>query len=880
MNYLHEHIWLGLYGHLMIILAFVGSFFAAVCYLLSLKNTFDLKTRQFWKQLGKVFFISMSIFAICAIAMLYYIMMNRYFEFHYVWKYTNHSMGLGYMISSFWSGQEGSLLLWVFWIIFFSFIVLHKNKNFEAPVMGSVSLALVFLFSMLLGVYIGDIRIGNSPFILIRELPENVGQPWTLMPDYLLQVEGFRDGMGLNPLLQNYWMVIHPPVLFSGFAASLFPFAFAMAGLWGERKKSWLKPARPWILVALFTLGAGILMGGAWAYEALSFGGFWAWDPVENASLVPWLVLLGAAHSVMVSLNRRKGIFMSFMFCILPFILVIYSSFLTRSGILGESSVHSFTENGLMPHLLAFLFLFIMLGTGSIIGRKKPLSLYLTINILLFIVLLFVGQSMHGIMLVLWLLLNIGFWVFAYDKYYLKDIPEDHWSSREFWMVAGVLILLISAFQITLSTSVPVINRLVGTSFDVFGDLARRNNFYALWQVPFAIIVLLMAGTAHLLKYKKTNEMKGVLPKIKVPVLISFIITIIIGFLVPGVRSIMYLVLLFVASFAVTANFGWLARIIKKNTVKAGAAISHLGFGLLIAGALISGAGKTPISQNGDAMDLQLLDESFLNNENIMIRKGDTLLMDRYFITYRGKFEKGVNIHYDVGYYKPTWDTQNNKLVPGDSLFTLYPFIQRNDRFGNVAEPDTRHYLTHDVFTYVKWADTQLHLHDGIDDDYMNEVTQVLTQGDKWKHDNMLISFEDIYLLSHQEEKKQLGIGPDDIVVQASFLITDVTDPNISDWVKPVFYIKDSVHVFIREDYSETFQSVFRIARLFPEPNTLMLSLQEREYLVMQALLFPGMKILWTGCIVMLAGMVVAIFGLNGRKKPKEKDKKKVLITR
>lgn len=125
-----------------------------------------------------------------------------------------------------------------------------------------------------------DVRVGSSPFLLIRELPENLGLPWTNLPDYLTMIPQFKDGRGLNPLLQNYWMVIHPPTLFFGFASTLIPFAFAIAGLWTKRYKEWMEPALPYTFFGIAVLGTGILMGGAWAYEALSFGGFWAWDPV------------------------------------------------------------------------------------------------------------------------------------------------------------------------------------------------------------------------------------------------------------------------------------------------------------------------------------------------------------------------------------------------------------------------------------------------------------------------------------------------------------------------------------------------------------------------------------------------------------------------
>jgi cytochrome c-type biogenesis protein CcmF len=160
----------------------------------------------------------------------------------------------------------------------------------------------VFLASMLLGLEFGHVKIGSNPFILLRNQADFINLPFVQMPDYLSKM---KDGRGLNPLLQNYWMVIHPPTLFLGFAATAIPFAFAMGGLLTNRVREWVKPALPWTFFAVGILGIGILMGGAWAYEALSFGGFWAWDPVENASLVPWLTLVGGAHVMLI--NKKNA---------------------------------------------------------------------------------------------------------------------------------------------------------------------------------------------------------------------------------------------------------------------------------------------------------------------------------------------------------------------------------------------------------------------------------------------------------------------------------------------------------------------------------------------------------------------------------------------
>ena len=135
------------------------------------------------------------------------------------------------------------------------------------------------------------------------------------------------------------------------------PFAYAVGALWRRDLTSWIQPVLPWAFFAVGILGAGILMGGAWAYEALSFGGFWAWDPVENSSLVPWMVLVAAAHLLLINRNRKQptALFSTVYLSILSFLLVLYSTFLTKSGVLGDTSVHSFVDSGILPQLLAYL---------------------------------------------------------------------------------------------------------------------------------------------------------------------------------------------------------------------------------------------------------------------------------------------------------------------------------------------------------------------------------------------------------------------------------------------------------------------------------------------------------------------------------------------
>ncbi len=266
---------------------------------------------------------------------------------------------------------------------------------------------------MILGVVIPglNVKIGSSPFILLRDAMRDA-------PIFAAQPEFVpKDGNGLNPLLQNYWMVIHPPTLFLGFASTLVPFSFCIAGLWLKKYRDWVRPALPWALFSGAILGLGILMGGYWAYETLNFGGYWNWDPVENAVYVPWLILIASIHTMITYKNSETALKASIVLVIAVFVLILYSTFLTRSGVLGDASVHSFTDLGLSGQLLIYLFFFTAVAV----------------------------------------VLSILRW---------KEIPstekEASVYSREFWIFIGALTLSLMSFQVLIPTSIPVWNKIVG----------------------------------------------------------------------------------------------------------------------------------------------------------------------------------------------------------------------------------------------------------------------------------------------------------------------------------------------------------------------------------------------------------------------------------
>ncbi|HYH15002.1 MAG TPA: cytochrome c biogenesis protein CcsA, partial [Flavisolibacter sp.] len=409
MDFIGEHLLPGKLGHFFVLLSFVASLAATVSYYFS-TTRLEESDKMRWRQLARIFFIAETVSVISIFAILFYIISNHLFEYKYAWQHSSKALEMKYLLSCFWEGQEGSFLLWSFWHCILGLVVIKKEKDWEAPVMAVVSFMQFCLATMIVGFTFFGQKIGSNPFTLLRNELE---APIFSRPDYLSLVQ---DGNDLNPLLQNYWMVIHPPVLFLGFAAVLFPFAYAIAGLWTKDYSGWIKPALPWSLFAAGVLGLGIMMGAAWAYESLNFGGYWAWDPVENASLVPWLVLVAGIHTMLIFKHTGHSLRATFLFILLSLLFVLYSTYLTRSGDLQETSVHAFTGDGITVwHLRAFVLAFVLPSIVLYIRRYKQLP------------------------------------------YIAK---EEETSSREFWMFIGSLVLFLSAATIICMTSLPVFNKI------------------------------------------------------------------------------------------------------------------------------------------------------------------------------------------------------------------------------------------------------------------------------------------------------------------------------------------------------------------------------------------------------------------------------------
>jgi cytochrome c-type biogenesis protein CcmF len=272
------------------------------------------------------------------------------FRYKYVAGYSNRELGVFYKVTGLWAGQTGSLVFWSLLLAFFGSVVVfqnrRRNREFMPYVAGTVLTVLAFFMVVVV--------FASNPF----------------------QVMGFvpPDGRGLNPQLQNYWMTIHPPTLYLGFTCFTIPFAFAVSALLSGRLDTrWITTTRRWTLLAWFFLTCGIIFGMMWAYVELGWGGYWFWDPVENASLLPWLTGTAFLHSVMIQEKRGMLKMWNVLLVISTFLLSIFATFLTRSGLI--ESVHSFAENTTIAYIfLGFLGALILASAGLVWWRRHAFA--------------------------------------------------------------------------------------------------------------------------------------------------------------------------------------------------------------------------------------------------------------------------------------------------------------------------------------------------------------------------------------------------------------------------------------------------------------------------------------------------------------------------
>lgn len=485
---------------------------------------------------GRRFFILSMVSVFGASALLLNNLLAHKFQYNYVWSYSSTDLPFSLLLSTFYAGQEGSFMLWALMTAIVGIFLMRYSmrQKIEAETMAMYGVILLFLFVML---------VVKSPFayiwethsdLLRRGLPPPPGTSYVVVDETLqLWAQIPFEGRGLNPLLQNYWMVLHPPMLFLGFVMMAVPYTFALAGLIKKDWHSWIAISMPWLVAGALILGVGIMMGGYWAYETLGWGGYWGWDPVENSSLVPWILSIALIHTAIVQRKNNSFVKTNFVVAILTFVSVIYSTFLTRSGVLAETSVHSFADPGMWAYwmLLGFLLLFLALGFGLLANRWRD----------------------------------------------LRNEPAEHnVLSREFALFSGAFVLVLSGILITVGTSAPLITSLLQGKAS-----AVEISYYVRTNLPIGIIIAALAGLSQFLLWQ-TTEKNSFLRASLWTGAVALIPTILVFQF--GWSNVGILLFVYFSSFALLANVRTAYKMFRENPAFLGGSLSHVGLAIMFLG--------------------------------------------------------------------------------------------------------------------------------------------------------------------------------------------------------------------------------------------------------------------------------------------------------
>ncbi len=833
MKFEGEHLLPGQLGHLLIVLAFVASLIATISFFKASRET-DIVQKNNWLTFGRIVFCLQIISVLAIFAIIYYICSHHYYEYMYAYKHASKELEPKYLLACIWEGQEGSFLLWTIWHSILGIFLMARSKEWEAPVMTVVSFAQFFLLMMILGIYIFDARIGNSPFTLTRNEGILDGAPvffdtetGLLKTDYLATLHR-AGGMGLNVLLRNYWMVIHPPVLFLGFASTIIPFAYAYAGIQTKRFGEWVKPAIPWALFSACVLGVGIMMGGKWAYESLSFGGYWAWDPVENASFVPWLILIAGLHTMVIYRSTGHSLRAAYLFSILCFVFILYSTFLTRTGVLGDTSVHAFTEAGNVIN--------IMIGSYVLAFTVPMLTLF-------------------------------------FRNY--KKIPaihkEEASSSREFWMFIGSLVLFLSALFIIAITSIPVYNKipLLNDLIVKFhgGKLAMPEDpefLYNKVMVLVAFILGLLSAIAQYFKYKGTAT-SYVIKKIAAPTLISILVTTLLIIFYPlnyDKQGPGFLVAIYIAFFAtiysVIANAAYIWTGLNGKLKSAGGSVAHLGFALMLVGIIISSSNKEVISKSlnefGTPVGIDPQTKKQDNpRENLTLIRQIPSKMGDYDVTYTGDStgHEKTRVFYALQFEKK--DPVTNKNIES---FKVEPDVYQMKDNTMSSNPDTKSYLNKDVFTYITAAINK----EKIEDTAHFNITE-LAEGDTAYYSQGMIILDKVVKNPNNEK---YHFKPTDVALMADLKITGKN--NMHYHASPLIHADE--FGIIQTDDTVYAQNLFVKFAGVSDDKKIKLGIKESanpiDYVTVKSYIFPYINLVWIGLIIMAIGIVMSMIKRAG----------------
>jgi cytochrome c-type biogenesis protein CcmF len=526
-----------LFGTIIVWIAIASVVGSTLAYLLAGVKTKTASQQAAWTRAGRILFIVSVASVIAVFADLGTLLVTHRFDCKYVYEHSARGMAPLYWFPSMWAGQEGSFLLWAFWTGIVGVVLAATAGPAERRVMPIYNGILIFLTAML---------ALRSPFLPL----DTQGAP---IP---------TEGLGLNPNLENPWMVIHPPTLFLGFAAVGVPFAYGlMALIWKDRH--WMQRTLPWALFGFSFLGLAMMMGGFWAYEMLGWGGFWGWDPVENGPFIPWLCLMAFLHAAQVQRVGRGLNATTHVFALLPLIAALYETFLTRTGVLQDFSVHSFSTLGGAANnvLLGVLLGTLAVSVGLLLLRRRTFQAAASV------------------------------W----------EAP----ASREFGYTLAVVVIMVCAAISTLGMSAPLITQIgvslhgwlhghgINAAFLPEHTSTVKEDFYNKANFPVGVLLAAGMGIGPLLAWRERGapNTNSLMRNYMIAVAAAIVFVIggrISGLAVSGGKLVAELVLFTASVFAVVTNGGLIAQRLRKRETAyvwtAGGVVSHLGAAVLLLG--------------------------------------------------------------------------------------------------------------------------------------------------------------------------------------------------------------------------------------------------------------------------------------------------------
>ena len=779
----------GIIGQLLIITAFVSTALAGLFFLRAARISTDPVN---FLRLGRIMWGVMAGCVMAAWLLLVVLIATHQFQYDYVWSHSSRDLPFHFLFSASWEGQEGSFLLWIILNSLVGIALIKwAARSYEAPVMAVVCFCQFFLLSMIVGLKLGPLGIGSTPFATLAEAhPE-----FTVFrsdPNFVPV-----DGTGLNDLLQNYWMVIHPPMLFVGFATLIVPFAFAVSALWTRRYTRWVRPARPWTLLSVMCLGVGIAMGGYWAYETLNFGGYWAWDPVENSSFVPWLAGVAAIHMMLIQRKGGMGHKAAIFLCILTYMLVVYSTFLTRSGILGEISVHAFVDLGLYNQLLIWIVAMGILGFGLFARRYRDLP---------------------------------------------RAEKEAAYLSREFLVFCGAILLCVIAAVVILGTSSPILGRLFRDS-PATVPIAFYNN----WTLPLAVGLVLLAGLGQLFWWNKMS-VESVNKVLLGPVALAALSTLLVLVLTPFVsesakpvagfwprygQGLLLLLLLFAAFFALYGNAKVMWRVSRGNLRLAGGALAHVGLSIAVIGIVASSGFSNPISNAPPESE----------RENFVLERGRPANVEGYRVEYVGT-EPGTRGQ--TRYVLSFTDPKGND-------FTLRPVAYESNSGQWILHPDLKLYVEKDIFVAVTPRAA-------MDTGRQSELTlaqgeSAMLGGGDYRLDFLryetAIDFAD-ELGADEAQRTEIAVG-------AALTLTHLPSQRSFD-MRPLYAIRSDRTVNTVGSVADGVAVTFTGMNVETGEITLEIDgVEGLDYVVVQAYEKPAISLVWIGLILLTLGFMISV---------------------